>query len=98
MKKVNSLFVVFVIFNCAIYFQLEVALATSSLSPLIQSEQKMGFNFAVVGDMGCSPMTEKIINDINNKPPEVILALGDLSYQRDNADCWLNIVAPVELS
>ncbi|MGB8100414.1 MAG: metallophosphoesterase, partial [Nitrososphaeraceae archaeon] len=72
------------------------AFATSSLSPSIQSEQKTGFNFAAVGDMGCSPLTEKIINDINNKSPEVILALGDLSYQRDNADCWLNIVAPVE--
>jgi predicted phosphodiesterase len=96
MKKVNSLFAVFVIVNCAIYFQIEAAFATSSLSPSIQSEQKMGFNFAAVGDMGCSPLTEKIINDINNKSPEVILALGDLSYQRDNADCWLNIVAPVE--
>jgi predicted phosphodiesterase len=96
MKKVNSLFAVFVIVNCALYFQIEAAFATSSLSPSIQSEQKTGFNFATVGDMGCSPLTEKIINDINNKSPEVILALGDLSYQRDNADCWLNIVAPVE--
>ena len=96
MKKVNSLFAVFAIVNCAIYFQLEAAFATSSVSPSIQSEQKMGFNFAAVGDMGCSPLTEKIINDINNKSPEVILALGDLSYQRDNADCWLNIVAPIE--
>jgi predicted MPP superfamily phosphohydrolase len=96
MKKVNSLFVVFVIVNCAIYFQIEAAFATSSLSPSIQSEQKTGINFAAVGDMGCSPLTEKIINDINNKSPEVILALGDLSYQRDNADCWLNIVAPIE--
>jgi len=94
MKKVNSLFAVFVIVNGAIYFQLETAFATSSLS--IQSEHKTGFNFAAVGDMGCSPLTEKIINDINNKSPEVILALGDLSYQRDNADCWFNIVAPVE--
>jgi predicted phosphodiesterase len=96
MKKVNSLFAVFLIVNCAIYFQIEAAFATSSASPSIQSEQNMGFNFAAVGDMGCSPLTEKIINDINNKSPEVILALGDLSYQRDNADCWLNIVAPVE--
>ena len=96
MKKVNSLFVVFGIVNCAVYFQIEAAFATSSLSSSIQSEQKTGFNFAAVGDMGCSPLTEKIINDINNKSPEVILALGDLSYQRDNADCWLNIVAPVE--
>ncbi len=96
MKKVNSLFAVFLIVNCAIYFQIEAAFATSSASPSIQSEQNMGFSFAAVGDMGCSPLTEKIINDINNKSPEVILALGDLSYQRDNADCWLNIVTPIE--
>src|SRR4029078_4580358 len=96
MKKINSFFAVFLIFNCAIYFQIEAAFATSSLSPSIQSEQKTGFNFAAVGDMGCSPLTEKIINDINNKSPELILALGDLSYQKDNADCWLNIVAPIE--
>ena len=30
MKKVNSLFAVFVIVNCAIYFQIEAAFATSS--------------------------------------------------------------------
>jgi predicted MPP superfamily phosphohydrolase len=92
----DSLLAVFVIVNCTIYFQLEVALATSSSSRLAQSEQKMGFNFDIIGDMGCSPMSEKIINDLNNKSPEVILALGDLSYQRDNVDCWLNIVSPVE--
>jgi Calcineurin-like phosphoesterase len=87
----TKLLAVFVIVNCTIYFQVGLAFATSS-----SSEQKMGFNFDVVGDMGCSPMTEKIINDIDNKTPEVILALGDLSYQRDNVDCWLNIVSPVE--
>jgi Calcineurin-like phosphoesterase len=82
--------------NCIICFELDIAFAYSSLSPSIQSKQNLEFNFAVVGDMGCSSMAEKIINDINNKSPKVILALGDLSYQRDNADCWLNIVAPVE--
>ena len=52
MKKVTSLFAVFVIVNFAIYFQIEAAFATPSLSPSIHSEQKMGFNFAAVGDMG----------------------------------------------
>lgn len=45
--------------------------------------------------MGCSPMTEKIINDINNKTPKLILALGDLSYQRD-PDCWFKLISPIE--
>ena len=95
-KKVNLLLAVFVMVNCVLCFQLEVVFATSSLSPSIQSEQNLEFNFAVVGDMGCNAMTEKINNDINNKTPEVILALGDLSYQRDTADCWLNIFSPIE--
>lgn len=95
MKKVNSLFAAFLIGNCTIYFQLEAAFATSSSTPF-QSEQKVGFNFAVVGDMDCSPMTEKIINDINNKTPKLILALGDLSYQRSNPDCWFKLISPIE--
>jgi hypothetical protein len=41
MKTVNSLYAVFAIVKCAIYFQIEAAFATSSVSPLIQSEQKM---------------------------------------------------------
>jgi predicted phosphodiesterase len=87
----TKLLAVFVIVICTIYFQVALAFAYSS-----SSEKKMGFKFAAVGDMGCSPLTEKIINDINNKSPEMILALGDLSYQRDNADCWLNIVSHIE--
>ncbi|MGA9744047.1 MAG: hypothetical protein WBQ16_05480 [Nitrososphaeraceae archaeon] len=51
---------------------------------------------AAIGDMGCSPVTSKLIQEINNKMPRIILALGDLSYQKYNADCWLNIVSPVE--
>src|SRR6476620_7344424 len=65
-------------------------------SPFDAERIQPGFNFAVVGDMGCSSMAQKVINHINNKTPKLILALGDLSYQRSNADCWLNIVSPIE--
>ena len=65
-------------------------------SPFDTERIQPGFNFAVVGDMGCSSMTQKVINHINTKTPKLILTLGDLSYQRSNADCWLNIVSPIE--
>jgi Calcineurin-like phosphoesterase len=65
-------------------------------SPFDSERIQPGFNIAVVGDIGCGSMAQKVINHINNKTPKLILALGDLSYQRSNADCWLNIVSPFE--
>ena len=65
-------------------------------SPFDAERIQPGFNFAVVGDMGCGSMAQKVINHINNKTPKLILALGDLSYQKSNADCLLNIVTPIE--
>ena len=97
MKKVYPILVVFLIVNCTIYFQFNPSYATFSMSSPFDAERiQPGFNFAVVGDMGCGSMAQKVINHINNKTPKLILALGDLSYQKSNADCWLNIVTPIE--
>jgi hypothetical protein len=65
-------------------------------SPFDSERIQPGFNIAVVGDIGCGSMAQKVINHINNKTPKLILALGDLSYQRSNANCWLNIISPFE--
>ncbi|MGD1837042.1 MAG: metallophosphoesterase [Nitrososphaeraceae archaeon] len=53
------------------------------------------FNFAAVGDWGCTPDTEKTIKNINSSSPEIILALGDLSYNDNSAKCWLDIIDPM---
>ena len=74
MKKVNSLFAVFAIVNCVIYFQIEAAFATSSLSSSNQSEQKMDLILPLSEIWVVVLRQRKIINDINNKSPEVILA------------------------
>ena len=37
-----------------------------------------------------------MVNVINNENPELILILGDLSYQRESADCWFDIVSPID--
>ncbi len=51
-----------------------------------------GFNFAAAGDWGCNEMTQRTVNNMRNKDPEVVLGLGDFSYQRDTG-CWFKIMS-----
>jgi hypothetical protein len=53
------------------------------------------FNFAAAGDWGCKSRTPDTVNNIVNKNPELVLGLGDFSYQ-DTADCWFEIIAPLD--
>src|SRR5919198_1744800 len=53
------------------------------------------FNFAAAGDWGCYPDAKRTVNNIVDKDPELVLALGDFSYN-NTADCWFNIISPVE--
>jgi hypothetical protein len=52
------------------------------------------FNIAAVGDWGCTPNTSNTVDNIVSKDPELVLGLGDYSYQ-NSADCWFGIVDPI---
>ena len=52
-------------------------------------------NFAAVGGWGCTPQTINTVNNILDKNPELIVGLGDYSYE-DTADCWLERVQPID--
>ena len=52
------------------------------------------FNFAAVGDWACTSDTTDTVNNILDKNPELVLGLGDYSYE-DSADCWLDIIQPI---
>jgi hypothetical protein len=52
------------------------------------------FNFAAVGDWGCNSNTRKTLNNIMSKNPELVLGLGDYSYDT-TAGCWLDIIEPI---
>src|ERR671910_2640764 len=52
------------------------------------------FNFVAVGDWDCIDETEDTVDNIIDKDPELILALGDLSYD-DSAECWLELIEPI---
>lgn len=53
------------------------------------------FNFAAAGDFGCSTNTQNTIENMQSKEPEIVLALGDLSYH-STADCWFDMMSPIK--
>jgi hypothetical protein len=58
-------------------------------------KEKKEFNFAAVADFACSKNTKKTIDNIEEKQPELVLALGDLSVD-NTADCWFNEMSPLK--
>jgi Calcineurin-like phosphoesterase len=53
------------------------------------------FNFAAAGDWACTSDTTDTVNNILDKNPELVLGLGDYSYE-DTADCWFDIIQPID--
>jgi Calcineurin-like phosphoesterase len=53
------------------------------------------FNFAAAGDFGCSTNTQNTVENMQSKDPEIVLALGDLSYH-STADCWFDMMSPIK--
>lgn len=62
-------------------------------------EQKRfeNFNFAVAGDFGCDNNVNQTIASMLKKDPELVIALGDLSYGK-SPQCWLDIMRPLDMA
>ena len=43
------------------------------------------------GDWGCSSNTEKTVNNAKSMNPQLLLALGDYSYEKTST-CWLDLI------
>jgi len=62
------------------------------------------YNIAAVGDWGCGTDTEATVNGIRSVNPEVVLALGDFSYQGAwylpgycyTSNMWFDTIKPIE--
>jgi len=55
------------------------------------------FSFVAAGDFGCSGETNSTVAGMVKKNPEIVLALGDLSYER-SPNCWLTSIKPLDSS
>ena len=53
------------------------------------------FNFVAAGDFGCGDEPNRTIGGMTKMDPEIVIALGDLSYDK-SADCWLNSMTPLD--
>jgi hypothetical protein len=53
-----------------------------------------GFNFAAAGDWACTSKAKDTVKNIIDHDTDLILALGDLSYD-NSAKCWLKIIKPI---
>src|SRR6266540_395116 len=53
------------------------------------------FNFVTAGDFGCGDEPNRTIDGMIKKNPELVIALGDLSYD-NSALCWIKSVTPLD--
>jgi len=51
-------------------------------------------HIVAAGDWGCSSNTEKTVKSANSMNPQLLLALGDYSYEKTST-CWLNVIKPI---
>jgi Calcineurin-like phosphoesterase len=70
-------------------------ITTSSTSSRTTTSIDTNFNFAAAGDWGCTDDTTDTVNNILDKTPEIILGLGDYSYE-DSPDCWFDVIQPID--
>ena len=77
------------------YATATVGTASSSSFTSSSLPSSTDFNFAAAGDWGCTDDTRNTVDNIVNKNPELVLGLGDFSYE-PTADCWLDIIQPID--
>jgi Big-like domain-containing protein/calcineurin-like phosphoesterase family protein len=61
----------------------------------VTSGTSKAFSMAAAGDWGCTSNSEKTVKKISSEKPNIVLALGDYSYE-PSADCWLEAVKPID--
>jgi len=64
----------------------------------VQTQRKnmSNFNFVAAGDFGCNENSNKTIAGMIGKFPELVITLGDLSYDKKDASCWLRAISPLD--
>jgi predicted MPP superfamily phosphohydrolase len=81
--------------SIALSFSLSFFLSFIFAGEIEPSSAAADLGISAVGDWGCSSNTEKTVNNIKNKNPQLVLALGDYSYQ-STAKCWFDKIKSID--
>lgn len=94
MKNTSLIFAVALsiclIFSWTNTYEMENPVNSTGEPPSVPKE----VHFAAAGDWSCNGITKRTVNYIQNKNPDLVLALGDFSYQKGTR-CWFNIISPL---
>ena len=67
----------------------------NSVSDETVVDGKSEFDFVIAGDYGCDSKTRQTIDGMEDKDPDLVFALGDLSEVKDS-DCFFNIISNLD--
>jgi hypothetical protein len=56
--------------------------------------QKDGFDLVAAGDYGCNAISKEVVNKMNEKDPDLVLAIGDLSEDK-NPSCFFDLFSKI---
>ncbi len=92
----SKLLTLFIALALALFFlSVIIVIDRAHYSTFALNSSLADFNFAAAGDWGCTPNAKNTINNIIQKNPELVLGLGDYSYQ-NSAKCWLELINPID--
>src|SRR6266542_3165936 len=95
MNKYSS--IVSIVFSLFLIFYFTSANAVSDRTGTVDSHRtspKKDLRIAAAGDWGCKVATQRTASLINSKNPDVVIGLGDFSYENDTG-CWFKIMSPL---
>ena len=76
------------------YVENENEFSKENAGESVDSDIFIDFNFALVGDWGCTKNTAKTVDLIQSHDPDIVFSLGDTSYGPD-IHCWTDLVSPI---
>src|SRR5215510_9462855 len=95
MKEYNCLFFIslnlFLVLSCASLNAIGDPSKSTVSGP---SSEHKELHFAAAGDWGCKAATKRTADLIKSKNPDLVLGLGDFSYENDTG-CWFKIMSPL---
>jgi predicted MPP superfamily phosphohydrolase len=79
----------------SVFSLLLLGIVTYSGAFMKEGHAASGTHIVAAGDWGCSKNTEETVKLAQSMNPQLLLALGDYSYEK-TATCWLDLIKPVD--
>src|SRR5215213_9385309 len=74
----------------------EATTTTTTTNYLSENSSDDDINFIAPGDWSCNKETEKTIKKITKLDPDLVLGLGDYTFESISPQCWFDISKPID--